>query len=107
MPYHLVVSSVPTAFSSSQFEMPTERCLEYTESRFQEYFFRFGETRVAELLAFPALLAHESCVTDPQVRLVRLTEIMRRQNRVRGRFEPIGTQELAYHQFKSLRFELD
>jgi len=107
MPYHLVVSADAHAFSGGQFEMPVGRCIEFTDRSLQDYFFRFGETRIDELLAFPALLAHEQGVTDAQVRLVRLTEIMRRRDRVRARFESIDPQPLNYDQFCGLSFELD
>lgn len=107
MPYHLVVSADSNAFSGSRFEMPAERCLEYTDKRLEEYYFRFGETRIDELLALPALLAHEHNVTNARVELVRLTDIARRGTRVRGKFESIDAQSLTYDQFYNLSFELD
>ncbi|WP_218932807.1 TIR domain-containing protein [Roseimaritima multifibrata] len=86
--------------------MPVERCLEYTDNNLRDYFFHFGETRIDELLAFPALIAHEQDVSDENVRLVRLTDIARRGNRIRAIFDPTGT-ELTYEQFTNLSFELD
>ena len=106
MPYHLIVSADSQAFEANRFEVPAARCLEYTDDNFRDYFFRFPTTRTDELLTFPALIAHEEGVTDENVRLVRLTEIARRGNRVRALFDPIGP-ELTCDQFKNLSFELD
>ena len=106
MPYHLIVSADSKAFTASRFEMPAARCLEYTDNNLRDYFFRFGETRIEELLAFPALIAHEQGVSNENVRLVKLTDITRRGNRVRAIFEPVGP-ELTYDQFRNLSFELD
>jgi len=107
MPYHLVVSADSDAFTGGQFEMPLGRCLEYTDDNLRDYFFRFGATRIDELLAFPALLAHERGVTDGQVRLVRLTGVRKRSDRVRATFDSITPQPLSYDQFCDLSFELD
>ncbi|MDB5390812.1 MAG: hypothetical protein JWM11_6458 [Planctomycetaceae bacterium] len=107
MPYHLVVSSDSNAFAGNQFEMPVARCLESTDPSLRDYFFRFGESRIDELLAFPALLAHERGPDDPQVQLVRLTEIIKRRDRVRARFEPLSIQPLPFDKYCELAFELD
>jgi hypothetical protein len=107
MLYHLVISADSNAYSGDCFEIPLVRCLEYTDPTLRDYFFRFGETRIDELLSFPALLAYEEGVGDLQVRLVRLTELMRRRDRVRARFASIGSQSLNYDQFRTLSFELD
>jgi len=105
MPYHLIVSADSKAFEANRFEMPAERCLEYTDDNLRDYFFRFPATRTDELCAFPALIAHERGVTEENVRLVKLTEIARRGSRVRALFDPIGP-ELTYEEFKNLSFEL-
>ncbi len=107
MPYHLVVSIDSEAYADNSFTMPIGRCLEYSDPGLRDYFFRFGETRIDELLAFPALLAHEECVTNPQVHLVRLTEILKRRDVVRAKFDPVNTQPLSYNQLAALSFELD
>lgn len=106
MPYHLIVSADAEAFKGNRFEIPAERCLEYTDSNLRDYFFRFPATRTDELLSLPALIAHEAGVSDENVRLVKLTEIARRGNRVRALFDPTGA-ELTYEQFTQLSFELD
>lgn len=107
MPYHLIVSADPEAFTGNHFEMTIDRCLEYTDASLRDYFFRFGETRIDELLAFPALLAHEDGVSDANVQFVRLTEIMKRGNRVRARYDVVAGQSLTYDQFSGLAFDLD
>lgn len=106
MPYHLIVTADADAFDGSQFEMPSHRCLEYTDDKLRDYFFRFPESRNDELLAIPALIAHERGVTGEAVKLVRLTDILRRGDRVRARYVTTGT-ELPYDQFLKLSFELD
>ncbi len=106
MSYHLVVSADSQAFNGRRFEIPVERCLEYTDSSIRDYFFRFGEARIDELLALPALLAHEQNVDNPQVQLARLTEIAKRRDRIRAIYNPVGIT-LTYEQFISLSFELD
>lgn len=106
MPFHLIISADTEAFTANRFEITGERCLEYTDNNLRDYFFRFGETRIDELLAFPALIAHEQGVSSENARLVRLTDITRRGNLVRAIFEPIGP-ELTYEQFMNLSFELD
>lgn len=106
MPYHLIISADTEAFKGNRFEMPSERCLEYTDNKMRDYFFRFPELRNDELLALPALIAHEQGISENGVRLVRLTEIIRRGNRVRALYDPIGP-ELTYTQFRDLSFELD
>jgi len=106
MPYHLIVDYSRDAFDDGQFFMGAGRCMEYTDSSIREHFHRFGETRASELLAFPALLAHEESSSTQPVKLVRLAEIMRRGVRVRARYEETGTV-LPYSKFKELAFELD
>lgn len=106
MPYHLIVSADSEAFNGRRFEMPASRCLEYTDSSLREYFFRFAESRMDELLAFPALLAHEKCMDDSPVQLARLTDITKRRDRIRAIFDPVGTT-LTYDEFTNLSFELD
>ena len=106
MPYHLIICYSTDAFKNGQFEMAAGRCLEYTDNSISEHFYRFGETRLDELLALPALLAYEEMSSTVPVRLVKFTEITRRGNIIRTKYEDSGTT-LSYSKFKELAFELD
>lgn len=108
MPYHLIVSHDANAFKGNRFEMPSERCLEnaYTDTPLRDYFAPFPDSRNEELLNMPALIAYERETSKDNIRLVKLLEIKRRGNRVRGIFEPFGP-EITLGQIDELAFDLD
>ncbi|WP_436717406.1 TIR domain-containing protein [Roseiconus lacunae] len=104
--YNFLVSANGGEWDKGVFEFGNDRCLEFTDADIKERFFRFGETRIDEILSYPAILAYETAVgEDPH--LGRVTAIRRRNRLIRVRTEIEHRGFLSHDELMRNSLELD